>query len=481
MASYPCAGRFLSYNLHHVMRNALLTLLSLCLLWSCTQPQSAQDTSLPLPDTLRVVTLSGSTIYFQYRDEEMGYQYELLRLFSEHSGIPFTLTTAPDVDSIHRMITAGLADLSITPEAVSQSGKRQFLYTGPEEESGMVLVQRKPQGKPDSTYIADVTQLLGKSIYILAGSNYARRLSNLEQQLGGNIDIIELQGDTVDTEGLIALVASDSIDYTVVDSDLGRLARTYYPDIDIRTEIGFAQRLKWITSPKHRILADSIDHWMAEVPTVEGAKTIYRKYFESLKVELPTALPSRAFSEVYKLTDGAISPYDNLFRHEAQRLGRPWQILASIAYQESNFRADVIGWSGARGLMGIMPRTGASFGASKPELLDPAISVRVSVDCLLSTEKSFRSIADPLQRLKFTLGGYNAGVAHIQDAQRLALKYGHNPEVWDDNVEHYILLKSERRYYTDPVVRYGYLRGRETFNYVREVIHRYDRYRSLLN
>ena len=35
---------------------------------------------LCLPDTLRVVTLSGATTFFLYRDEPMGYQYELVRL-----------------------------------------------------------------------------------------------------------------------------------------------------------------------------------------------------------------------------------------------------------------------------------------------------------------------------------------------------------------------------------------------------------------
>jgi len=124
--------------------------------------------------------------------------------------------------------------------------------------------------------------------------------------------------------------------------------------------------------------------------------------------------------------------------------------------------------------MGIMPSTGRIYGASKETLLNPNESIRVSVRCLMDTEKSFRDIANLEERLKFTLGGYNAGVGHVQDAQRLASKYGYDAKVWTNNVERFILLKREAKYYTDPVCRSGYLRGTETVRYADEVAQRYQ-------
>ena len=98
-----------------------------------------------------------------------------------------------------------------------------------------------------------------------------------------------------------------------------------------------------------------------------------------------------------------ISRFDKLFEKEARRIGWPWQVLASIAYQESNFRPEVVGWSGARGLMGIMPRTGKIYGASVKQLLDPAVSVRVAVDCLKSIDALFqKQLTDPEERIKVT-------------------------------------------------------------------------------
>ena len=40
----------------------------------------------------------------------------------------------------------------------------------------------------------------------------------------------------------------------------------------------------------------------------------------------------------------------------------------------------------------------------------------------------------------------------------------------------YIRLKNDPEYYNDPVCKHGYLRGSETFNYVREVMERYNYY-----
>ncbi|MDR0976378.1 MAG: lytic transglycosylase F, partial [Prevotellaceae bacterium] len=44
--------------------------------------------------------------------------------------------------------------------------------------------------------------------------------------------------------------------------------------------------------------------------------------------------------------------------------------------------------------------------------------------------------------------------------------------------EPYILLKSNEEYFTDPVVKHGYFRGIETYNFVRDILARYDVYKS---
>jgi len=71
-------------------------------------------------------------------------------------------------------------------------------------------------------------------------------------------------------------------------------------------------------------------------------------------------------------------------------------------------------------------------------------------------------------------------LGHILDARRLAEKYGKDPNVWENNVDEFILKKSDPEYYHDPVVKYGYCRGSETYQYVYQILDRYEHYKNIL-
>jgi membrane-bound lytic murein transglycosylase F len=81
------------------------------------------------------------------------------------------------------------------------------------------------------------------------------------------------------------------------------------------------------------------------------------------------------------------------------------------------------------------------------------------------------------ERINFVLASYNAGFGHIQDAMRLASKYGKNRYVWNDNVESYLRLKNDSVYFTDSLCRNGSFNATETILFVRRVQHKYGEYR----
>jgi membrane-bound lytic murein transglycosylase F len=90
-------------------------------------------------------------------------------------------------------------------------------------------------------------------------------------------------------------------------------------------------------------------------------------------------------------------------------------------------------------------------------------------------------VPDEKERVKFVLAAYNIGPGHIIDARNLARKNGADPNQWDENVDQYLLRKSDPLYYNDPVVKHGYCRGTETYRYVHEVLERYEHYRNLVD
>ena len=417
-----------------------------------------------LPDTLRVVTLYSPTSYFIYRGQPMGYDYDLVERLAADKGMALKLEVAPSLNAAVEMLDSGKVDLIAYDVPVTAEYRDKVIPAGPEVITNQVLVQPV---KTDSA-ITDVTQLVGRTIYVEEGSKYHARLNNLNEELGGGIDIRAVDRDTLITEDLIGMVDRGEIPLTIVDSDIAAINKGYYPDLDISLPLSFDQRAAWGVAPGNQWLADSIDAWAAETRPRQEQALLLKRYFEQSKTEFDPLGNNFA--------GGKISPYDDLFRKYAAEIGWDWRLLAAQAHTESKFKPKATSWAGARGLMQIMPATARDYGVAAKQLYDPETSIRTAVKFIADLDKWLKSrIPNDTERQKFILAAYNAGVAHVYDAIALAKKYKMNSNKWNGNVEKAILMKMNPRYYRDPVVKYGYSRGRETYDYVRRIYSFYDK------
>ena len=172
---------------------------------------------------------------------------------------------------------------------------------------------------------------------------------------------------------------------------------------------------------------------------------------------------------------GIISAYDDIFRRYSSDAGWDWRLLAAMSYQESGFDPQAVSSMGAMGLMQLMPATADAMGVPADKRFDPEQNIAAGARYLRKVSLSFSDIKDSGERIKFTLAAYNGGVGHVQDAQTLARKAGRNHHLWQE-VSPYILRLSEPRYYRDPDVVNGYMRGSETEAYVRLIMERWNQY-----
>ncbi len=423
-----------------------------------TSDHQADSVAAQLPDTLRVATLYSPTSYFIYKEERMGYDYSLVDTFTREKGIVLDLHVASSLETAVAMLDSGLVDIVAYEVPVTDQYNKNVVYCGPQSTTSQVLVQPRAQNR-----ISDVTQLVGQDVYVEKNSKYQQRLQNLNDELGGGIKIHAVDRDTLITEDLLEMVSKGEIPLTVVDSDIARLNKTYYPQLDITLELSFKQRAQWAVAPNKAWLADSIDAWFSGDQHRQSQDMLYKRYFELSKAA-PTPIN-------VDLSKGRISPYDHLFKQYAKEIGWDWRLLAAQGYVESRFDSSVVSWAGARGIMQVMPSTARANGFDPAQLVDPEISIRVSVKIIKALDKTFASyVKDSKQRQQFVIAAYNSGGAHILDAIALARKFGRNPEVWPANVEDALLLKAHAEYYNDPVCKYGYFRGRQTVEYVNQVM-----------
>lgn len=435
--------------------------------------QAAGSIEPPPPDTLHAVTLYGPTSYFNYRGQEMGFDYENVRRFAEDEGMVLDLKVAPSLQALLKMVANKEADLAAYPVPVIEEYNSMVRHCGYKEVTWQVLVQ--PGGKD---IINDVTDLVGKTVYVERDSKYHYRLNNLDKELGGGIDIVPIRRDSLITEDLIEMVDLGEIPLTIVDSDIAELNKSYYPHLDIGMKVSLDQYSSWAVANDCDSLAARIDKWEKRKENTATLRSIYKKYFEISKTPTPYENPEKALGVKIKKS-GRISDYDHLFKRHSKIVGYDWQLLASIGFNESRFDNGIVSWAGARGLMQLMPATARSMGIDADNLLDPDNNILAAARLLKKLDKALADkIEDPEERRLFVIAAYNSGLGHIYDAIALAEKYGLDPKVWLGNVSEAALLKSRPQYYNDPVVKNGYFRGRETVEFVERVMSVYDYFRK---
>lgn len=426
---------------------------------------ASEQGSCALPDTLRVGTLYSPTSFFIYRNDSLGYDYDLVNRFVTDKGMAMKLEVARSLPQLIDMARRGEIDLIAYEVPVTAEYAEQVLPCGYENITTQVLVQPTTGVDPDSI-ITDVTQLVGREVWVERDSKYYHRLVNLNSELGGGIRIRPVESDTIVTEDLIEMVASGAVPLTVADSDVAALNGTYFANIDYSMPLSLEQRASWAVAPHRACLADSINSWVESSQPQEAHKELLKRYFQLAKIA------GNPYSNI-DFTDGTISRYDNIFRRYASAIGWDWRMLAAQAYTESRFNPRARSFAGARGLMQIMPRTGRAYGLRNAN--DPEQSVRVAVNLLRDLDRLLASqVPDTNERRKFVLAAYNGGIGHVYDAIRLAQKHGLDPQVWDGNVAEAALMLANPAHYNDPVVKYGYLRGRETTDYVARIMKFYD-------
>jgi len=459
------------------------TILVVCLLFSCQDSRdpntSISNIDLPqIKQRQKLYALTGysATSYFIYKGRPMGYEYELLTRLADHLGLELEILIEDNLEQLFRRLNKGESDiiaygLTITGDRKDLVKFTDYLFT-----TRQVLVQRKPDKwkqmklhEIDEKLVRSPLQLIGKKVQVKKASSYEERLKNLSEEIGGKIDVIEAGGDST-TEQLMEAVSTGKIDYTVADQHIALINQAYYQNLDVQTPLSLPQRIAWAVRKKSPKLLNEVNDWIRKMKKETDYYVIYNKYFKNRR-----AFVHRAKSPYFSVTGGRISEYDDILKEQSKILDWDWRLLASLIYQESQFRNNASSWTGAVGLMQLLPHIGHEFGAKN--LRNPRENIRAGVEYLHWLDVYWQDqINDHDERIKFVLASYNVGLGHVQDARRLAEKYGKSAIIWTDSVEKYIVLLSEEKYYNDELVEFGYCQGLEPYNYVREILDRYRKY-----
>lgn len=414
--------------------------------------------------TLRVITRNNAASYFLWRGELLGFEYEMAKKFASQQGLRLEIVVAPSHEEMIPMLLRGEGDIIASFMTITEQRKKQGItFSRPYHHTAEVVVTRS-----EDNSILSADNLRGRTFHVRKSSAYWQRLQEMKNR---GLDIrLQAVDENMETEEIIARVASGEFDLTIADEHLLNIELTWRDDIKKGLTLEGERDHGWAVREENRQLLSAINQFFNKQYRSLYYNVTYEKYFKN------THKIRKYRDERLDLrTDGALSPYDAIVKKYALENQFDWRLITAQMYQESRFDPAAKSWVGALGLMQVMPRTARELGITN--LQQPESGIKAGVLYLNWVRDRFEEELSVRDRMWFTLAAYNAGYGHVQDARRLARQQGLNPDRWFNHVEKSMLLLSKREYAQK--ARFGYVRGIEPVNYVRNIRKRYYAYLEL--
>ncbi len=442
---------------------------------SVTEPISRDFSEIKKSGVIRMITRYNSNTYFLQHGIERGFEYELVKEFAKKHDLSLEVVIIERNDNPYDMLNRGDGDLIAANYTITPEREAYVDFTHPYNLVDQVVVFSDQVDQPPQTL--EELERRNITINVRRNSSYFHRLMEMKRQ--GHDLRVNIVSDDKDTETLLYEVMQGNYEATVADDNIFKAASKYMGGLIRGPQIARNDTVAWAVRKNSDGLEKQMNEFLTKHFKLRGAdeppkrsaflNILRRRYFETGKHIKEYFNPNNQFTSA-----GILSPYDQVIKKVADSTDMDWKILTAIIAQESKFNPNSKSWAGAVGLMQILPRFSEVKEVSR--LYDPEVNLYEGVRILKEHLRHY-SYMDTTDRWKFTLAAYNAGQGHVADARRLAIDQNRDPNEWE-NVADALLKLMQRRYYKD--ARYGFCRGIETVNYVREIYNRYETYKTIM-
>jgi membrane-bound lytic murein transglycosylase F len=435
-----------------LIATGLLLMLSGCVDKPSTLERVKED------GVLRVVTRNSPATYFQDRNGETGFEYELVKRFADDLGVELKIETADNLDDVFGSLGKPNGPVIAAAGLVSsESRKQQSRFSHPYLEVTPQVIYRNGQSRP-----TDAGDLVGKKIMVLKGSTHAEQLATLKKQYPA---LQYEESDAVEVVDLLRMVDEGQIDLTLVDSNEVAMNQVYFPNVRVAFDLGDSRDQRWaVAAGEDNSLLNEINDFIDKVKKNGTLQRLKDRYYGH--VDVLGYVGAYTFAQHLQQR---LPRYEKHFQVSAKAEKVDWRLLAAIGYQESMWQASVTSKTGVRGLMMLTQNTAQAMGVSNR--LDPKQSITGGAKYFAYVKDQLDSKIEEPDRTWFALAAYNVGSGHLDDARKLAENEGLNPNKWLD-VKKMLPRLAQKQWYSK--TRYGYARGGEPVHFVANIRRYYD-------
>ncbi len=404
---------------------------------------------------ITIITKNAAHCYYLYRDEPMGFEYELAKSYADYLGVRLKIKIADKWKAMLPALKDGSAALIAAGIVVTPARKKEVAFS-----DGYMAIQPHIITHRNNAKINRLKDLSDKTIHVGQGSTYLQRLEKLRKE-GAGLSI-QLHED-LPAEELIQKVSDGEIEVTIAHSNIATLNRRHYPWAVMKGTIGAEQQLGWALDPNAHQLLESINSFFQTIKDNGKYDEIYNKYYGDTEdfdyIDL---------SAFHRRIKSRLSRYSPFIKAAAGQHDFDWLLIVAQIYQESHLNPWARSRAGAKGLMQLLPSTARSLGVK--DIYNPVENINAGVQHLKNLYEHFDS-AQGQDRLLISLAAYNVGQGHIADARQLAVKMKLDPAKWSSLSKTLPLLR-HKKYYKNS--KYGYCRGTEPVKYTKQIMIYYD-------
>ncbi|KRW59297.1 membrane-bound lytic murein transglycosylase MltF [Pseudomonas sp. TTU2014-080ASC] len=430
----------------------------LLLLQGCAEPPPSTLERIKEEGVLRVITRNSPSTYFQDRNGETGFEYELVKRFADDLGVELKIESADNLDDIFSSLNREKgADLATAGLVASPARLGKARFSLPYMEVTPQIIYRQGQRRPTRP-----EDLISKRIMVLKGSVHAEQLANLKLQFP---ELNYEESSAVEVVDLLRMVDEGQIDLTLINSNELAMNQVYFPNVRVAFDLGDALNLAWATAPgEDTSLLDEMNAFIERAIANGSLQRLKDRYYGH--VDVLGYVGAYTFAQHLQQR---LPRYEKYFKEAGATHGIDWRMLAAMGYQESLWEPTATSKTGVRGLMMLTLRTAQAMGVSNR--LDPKQSINGGAKYIKVVRDQLpESIQEP-DRTWFALAAYNIGSGHLDDARKLTKAEGLDPDKWLD-VQKILPRLSQKQWYSK--TRYGYARGGEPVHFVRNIRRYYD-------
>ncbi len=401
---------------------------------------------------LTILTRESPTTYYVTSNGPAGFEYDLASAFARYAGVKADFTVMKSEAEIVDAMEAGSFDLAAAGLARTPERERRVSF-GPDYFSAEPQVVCRRSGPSCRSAIG----LVKRRVVVAQGSYHEELLEGLRKRYP-SFAWQALPGAMAD--GMADLLASGKADFAVMDSPVVAMQKRFHPDLAAAFSLADESQFAWVVRKGEQDLMTLLYQWMAEQKTQKLILTLREKYFGHLE-----SLGYRDLTAFHRYVKTRLPQLKLKFQKAGRDTGLDWELLAAVAYQESQWDEDAVSPGGIKGLMMLTDNTAACVGVDNPFNADQSIRGGAKYLARLLRDVP-SSVKGRENRLRFALAAYNIGPGHVRDARKLAVRLGKDPNNWRD-IQQVLPLLSLEAYHKR--LACGYARGAESVRYVRRV------------